>query len=423
VIDPFSGMDAIVDLRIQNGRIAQIARGLSESSGETVLDATGRIVCPGLIDPHVHLREPGGEHKETIETGARAAVAGGFTTVCCMPNTTPPLDSPEALAFVGQRSRGVACRVFPVAAATQGREGERLTEIRSLAALGAAGFSDDGDCLADAGMMKRALGAIAVTGLAFMQHAQEPSLTPGAQMHAGGVATRLGLAGWPREAEEVIVDRDVRLAGVTGCRYHVQHVSSAGTVEVLRRARAEGLPVSGEASPHHLHLTHEACEGFNTLAKVNPPLRERADVEALRAGVAEGVITVLATDHAPHGPHEKGAPFEQAPFGMVGLETALSLYAAALVGTGLIDWPRLIALLTLEPARLCGLERHGLGRLKVGGPGDVTIIDPDAEWVADESALAGKSSNTAFLGRRMRGRALATVVGGRLAHEIGSLQA
>jgi len=417
VVDPASGLDGTTDVVIREGRIEAIGPA---GDATTIVDAAGLIVAPGLIDPHVHLREPGGEHKETIESGMRAAAAGGFTAVCCMPNTTPAIDSPEMLAFVRERAGGGPCRVFCVAAATVGRGGEALTEIQALARQGAVGFSDDGDCLADAGVMLRALRAIGHTGRVLMQHAQEPSLTRGAQMHAGDVSTRLGLAGWPREAEEIIVERDVRLAMAARCRYHVQHVSSAGTVEILRRARAAGAPVTGEASPHHLHLTHEACESFNAMGKVNPPLREWADVEALRRGVAEGVITVLGTDHAPHAAHEKAMPFEEAPFGFVGLETALPLYAEALVETGLIGWPRLIELLTVHPARLCGLEAQGLGRLQAGGPADVTLIDPNAEWTVSESDLAGKSRNTPFLGRRLRGRAVATVVGGRIVRDARS---
>lgn len=410
-----SGTDGVLDVAIRDGRIAAIGKGLALASGATRIDASERLVVPGLIDPHVHLREPGGEHKETIRTGSEAAVFGGFTSVCCMPNTTPALDTPELLRFVYDRgvNQGL-CRVFPVAAATKGRHGEEMTEIGLLAKEGAVGFSDDGDCVASAGMMARILNAVAPTGLAFMQHAQEATLTRGASMHAGEVSVRLGLTGWPRVAEEVIVERDVRLNAGVGCRYHVQHVSSAGTIEVLRRARAAGQPVSGEASPHHLLLTHEACDGYDTSAKVNPPLREEKDVRALRDAVSDGTITVLATDHAPHSADEKARPFEEAPFGLIGLQTALPLYAEALVRTGLIDWPRLIALLTIEPARLCNLHLRGLGSLTVGGPADVVIVDPEMAWTIDAKVLPGMSGNTPFDGRQVKGRVTHTIVAGEI---------
>jgi dihydroorotase len=417
VIDPASGLDRVGDVVIADGLISQLDKSGGPSGGRTI-DARGKLVVPGLVDPHVHLREPGQEHKETLESGSRSAVAGGFTTLCCMPNTSPALDSPEMVGFIESRARQTAsCRVFTVAAATKGRRGEEMTEIRLLARAGAVGFSDDGDCIASAGLMARVLAAVKQTGLAFMQHCQEPTLTRGASMHAGDISVRLGLTGWPRVAEEVIIERDIRLNRGIGSSYHVQHISSGESVDLVRKARTAGQPVSAEASPHHLILTHEACDGYNTAAKMNPPLREKRDVEALRAGVADGTITVLATDHAPHSADEKSLPFEEAPFGIVGLETALPLYAEALVHTGLIDWPRLIAMMTIEPAKLCGLDRQGLGQLKVGGPADVTIIDSEAEWTIRAAEFASRSRNTPFDGRRVKGRACATIVAGRIAFE------
>ncbi|HZW11431.1 MAG TPA: dihydroorotase [Phycisphaerales bacterium] len=425
VIDPASGRDETADVAIADGRIAEIGPRLTRSPAERVIDAAGRIVCPGLIDPHVHLREPGQEHKETVASGSRAAVAGGFTTVCCMPNTRPAIDSPEVVRYVLDRAARAACRVFPVAAATKGREGAEPTEFRLLAQAGAVGFSDDGDGIASAGVMLRVMREVAPLGLAFMQHCQDATLTRGAAMHAGEVSIRLGLVGWPRVAEEVMIERDVRLVRESGCRYHVQHISSGGSVEIVRKARAAGLPVSAEASPHHLLLTHEACDGYDTAAKMNPPLRERRDMDAIIEGVADGTITVLATDHAPHTPDEKNAPFDDAPFGIIGLETALPLYAEALVESGAIDWARLIALMTIEPAKLCNLDRahrhnDGLGELFERGPADITIIDPDVEWTIQESDLAGMCVNTPFLGRTVRGRAVSTIVAGELRHEIVS---
>lgn len=423
IIDPASKLDKVGDVVVAGGLIRQIATSKSErkqiSPGDVamVIDGEGLIASPGLIDPHVHLREPGFEYKETIESGARAAAAGGFTTVCCMPNTSPALDTPELVRFVKDRAEGAACRVFAVAAATKGRKGEELTESRLLAMAGAVGLSDDGDCIASAGMMGRVLSVCKDVGLAFMQHAQEPTMTKGASMHAGSVSTRLGLGGWPRAAEEIIVERDVRLNASIGAHYHVQHISSAGTCEIIRRARREGNNVTGEASPHHLVATHELCEGYNALAKVNPPLRETADMKALRQAVADGVVTVLGTDHAPHSADEKALPFEEAPFGFVGLESAIALYVEGLITSGAIEWPRLIALLTIEPAKLCGLDRMGLGRLVVGGPADLTLIDPQERWTLTRDDLVGKSWNTPFLGRDLTGRPVLTMVAGRVQHQ------
>lgn len=420
VIDPATDTDRVMDLAVAGGLIAAIGKKLPASRGPSAppareIDAEGLVVCPGLIDPHVHLREPGHEHKETIATGTVAAVAGGFTSVCCMPNTNPAIDSPEVVRFVIDRAAtsGV-CRVFPVAAGTKGRRGEEVAEIRLCAHAGAVAFSDDGDAIASAGVMSRVLVAVKQTGAVFMQHCQDPTMTRGAAMHAGAVAARLGLTGWPRTAEEIIAERDIRLASPSGCRYHIQHISSAGTVEILRRARNAGQPVTGEASPHHLLLTHDACEGYNTRAKVNPPLRERTDCKALAQAVAEGVVTILATDHAPHAADEKALPFEEAPMGMVGLETALPLYLEALVKPGFISLKRLIALMTTEPAALCGLDRLGLGRLAVGGPADITVFDPDESWTIDPASLVSKSKNTPFGGRRVTGRPVLTIVGGRI---------
>lgn len=413
IIDPASGRDEVSDVLVAGGLVQRIGVRLDAPAGTDVFDASGCLVAPGLIDPHVHLREPGHEHKETIASGTEAAVSGGFTALCCMPNTSPAIDSPEIVRFVYDRARETGlCRVFPVAAGTLGRHGQQVAEIGLLARAGAVAFSDDGDAIADAGVMLKVLRLVAVTGRVFMQHCQDPTLTRGAAMHAGGVATRLGLGGWPREAEEIIIERDVRLVGASGCRYHVQHISSGGSVEIVRGARARGLPVTAEVTPHHLLLTHDACAAYDTNAKVNPPLREAGDIEAIRRAVSDGVITVLGTDHAPHAPHEKAQDFESAPMGMIGLETAFGLYHEALVRSGAIDESRLIALLTIEPARLCGLDALGLGTLREEGPADITVIDPVLEWTVTPAELAGKSRNTPFMGRRIRGRAVLTLVDG-----------
>jgi dihydroorotase len=424
VIDPASGTDAVLDVALDAGIIAAIGPKLPTAPAARVIDAAGLLVVPGLIDPHVHLREPGQTHKGDIATETRAAASGGFTSVVCMPNTTPALDTPEMVEFIRARAAQTAsCRVFVAAAGTQGRKGERPAEHALCARAGAVCFTDDGDGIADAGVMLAVLRSVHQTGRAFCQHAQDHTLTRAAAMHAGEVSIRLGLGGWPRVAEEVMVERDVRLNTGIGCRYHVQHVSSAGTVEIIRRARAAGQPVSGEASPHHLLLTHDVVasgpSGFNTMTKMNPPLRERDDVAALVQGVADGTITILATDHAPHTDAEKAQPFEDAPFGIIGLESALPLYAEALVTSGAITWPRLIALLTIEPARLCGLDTLGLGKLAVGGPADVTLIDPERRWSLTRSDLAGRCANTPFVegqaaARELVGRAVATLCGGHI---------
>ena len=427
VLNPASAMDRASDVAIVDGRIAAIGPNLSFDASATVIDARGCLVVPGLIDPHVHLREPGGEYKETIASGTLAAVAGGFTAVCCMPNTSPALDTPELIRLIRARTEETGhCRVFPVGAVSVGRKGEHLAEISLMSRAGAVGFSDDGDAVASAGLMARALGVIKTTGRALMQHCQEPTLTARASMHAGSVATRFGLAGWPRVAEEIIIERDIRLNRGIGCRYHVQHISSGESVEIVRRARSDGQPITAEASPHHLLLTHEAVDRGgvpDTNAKVNPPLREDKDVRAIREGVADGTITVLGTDHAPHAAHEKAMPFEEAPMGLVGLETALALYVKALVEPGLIDWMKLIELMTVAPARLCGLDAMGLGSLTVGGPGDVTVIDPDAAWTIRADDLVGMSRNTPFDGWDVRGRVRATIVVGRTAYRADPISA
>ncbi|MFK7758839.1 MAG: dihydroorotase [Phycisphaerales bacterium] len=415
LIDPASHTDAITDVAIIDGLINTVAPGINPSGFDHVIDASGLILAPGLIDPHVHLREPGQTHKEDIESGTKAAVEGGFTAVCCMPNTAPALDSPEMVEYVRSRAEQVGhCRVFSVAAATKDRKGERLAELAMCLDAGAVGFSDDGDVVESASMMKSVLQAVKETGKCFMQHCQELSLTKGAVMHAGSVSTKLGHKGWPREAEELIIERDIRLNKSIGCHYHIQHMSSGNSVEIVARAQREGIPVTCEASPHHLLLTHEAIETQGTMAKMNPPLREQSDVDALRQGVADGIITILATDHAPHTNDEKRNTMSDAPFGIIGLESALGLYHKALVQTGMIDWPKLIELLTINPAKLCGLDAMGLGSITEGGPADLTLIDPEHTWSLSESDLAGKSSNTPFMGWEMGTRSVMTMVNGQI---------
>lgn len=411
-----SQLDATGDVLLADGRIAAVStrRGELTAAGGETIDCDGLLICPGLIDPHVHLREPGGEHKETIATGTAAAIAGGFTSVCCMPNTTPCLDSAPLVEFVRLRAReaGLA-RVFVAGAATVGRKGEQLAPMAAMGQAGAVAFTDDGDGIASAQMMLRVLQMCRATGRPFMQHCQEPTLTQGATMNAGPLQAKLGLGGWPAVAEELMLERDIRLNRGVGARYHAQHLSSAGSAQLIRQARAAGQPVSGEASPHHLLLTDAACDGYATSAKMNPPLRTAADIQALREAVADGTIDVLATDHAPHSAAEKARDFANAPFGIVGLETALALYAKALVETGAIGWPRLVELLTIQPARLLGIDAMGLGTLRVGSPADVTVIDPSARWTIEPARFASRSANTPFGGWQVTGRAVRVFVDGR----------
>ena len=421
VIDPASGLDATADVLIVGGRIARIATARldrSDFGDARIVDAEGCFVTPGLIDGHVHLREPGNERAETIASGTASAVAGGFTSVCCMPNTTPALDTAALVHFIRLRSQETArCRVFPIAAATEERKGERLAPMQAMAAAGAVGFSVDGAVVEHAAMMRKVLRMAAAIGLPFLQHCQEPTLTAGASMHEGSVSSRLGLVGWPREAEELIVERDLRLNRAIGARYHAQHLSAAGSVEALREARRRGEPVSGEATPHHLLLTHDACEGYDTRAKMNPPLREESDRQALVEAIAEGVITILGTDHAPHTAESKEVDFAAASFGIVGLEGAVPLYAEALVASGAIEWPRLVAMTTIEPARLHGLDRHGLGMLREGGPADVTVIDPAKRWTIDPDRFATQGRNSPFAGRTVVGKPRMTIVAGDVRFE------
>jgi len=419
IIDPASGLDQTGDVLIRGGVVADISTSSLTSDAPTI-NCEGCIVSPGLLDIHVHFRDPdqAGTHEETIATGAAAAVAGGFTSVCCMPNTTPAIDSRAVVEAIQRRGEAAnLARVFPVACGSIGRAGETVAPILDLVEAGAAAISDDGDGIADAGVMRRVLSLVAAADSVFMQHCQDPTLTRGAAMNAGPLATRLGLGGWPREAEELMLRRDLVLNRSIGARYHAQHLSVAESVTALREARAEGQPATGEASPHHLLLTEDACDGWNTLAKVNPPLRTAGDVAAITQGIAEGTITVLATDHAPHPAHSKNTDFASAAFGMVGLECALSLYREALIDGGVLDWPAMLAMMTCEPAAVSGLHHLGLGRLEVGGPADITVIDPDAAWTVEAARFCSKGRNCPFEGRAVRGRALATIVAGHLRHQ------
>lgn len=410
IIDPASNQDAVGDLLIADAKIRKIGR-LSERA-ERVIDGTGLLVTPGLIDMHVHLREPGNEDEETIASGASAAVAGGFTSIACMPNTQPPLDQEADIEFVyRQAARADLCNVYPIGAITKGRAGKELAEMGQMVRAGAVAFSDDGCGVADAGVMFRALQYVRMFDRALIQHCEDAALAAGGCMHAGPTATRLGLPSIPAMAEEVMVQRDLILAEQTGARYHVAHISTAGAVEAVRRAKARGVYVTAEVCPHHLLLTDEACAGFDTHFKMNPPLRSKADVEACRAGVADGTIDCFCTDHAPHSAEEKTLEFQNAPFGIIGLETAVPLTIRAMIETGFIDWPRWVAGWTSRPATILGLSK---GSLSPGADADVTLIDPACRWRIDAGRFFSKCRNTPFDGWDVSGRAVATIVAGRV---------
>ena len=395
--------------------------------GDTqVLDARGMLVTPGLIDIHVHFREPGQEVKETVATGARAAVAGGFTTVCCMPNTTPALDTDTQIEFVYTKAREAAlCLVLPIGAITKGRKGEELAEMALMHAAGAAGFSDDGVGVGSAAVMTKALQYVKMIGSVLTQHCEEPSLS-GGPMNAGATAVKLGLGGLPAAAEELMIARDLLLNQRIGARYHVQHISTAGAVELVRRAKKSGDEnVTAEVTPHHLLLTDEACGtlngGYDTQTKMNPPLRSKADVAACIAGVVDGTIDCLATDHAPHTREEKELEFDKAPFGIVGLETALGLYVKALVEPGHLTWMQLLDKMTAAPARVMRLK--GKGNLQAGSAAEVTVIDPKAIWKVEGERFYSRSSNMPFEGWELPAKVRWTIAGGRVVFDSKAARA
>jgi dihydroorotase len=421
VIDPANGVDAIADVFASEGRVAAVGEDAGKEARETI-DARGLVVCPGFVDIHSHLRQPGFEHKETICTGTLAAARGGFTTVCAMPNTEPPIDSAAAVEFVLRTAQAEgAVRVLPIACVTRGRNGHELAELAELAKAGAIAFSDDGSPVADAHLMRRALEYAGMLGVPVIDHCEDVALAAGGVMHEAWVATRLGLGGTPSAAEETMVARDIALAEQAGAHVHIAHVSTAGSVDLLRAAKARGVPVSAEVTPHHLALTHEAVLfgpgetpgglAYDTNAKVNPPLRTAADTESCVRGVLDGTIDCIATDHAPHAIQDKLCEFNAAAFGISGLETALALSLTAL------PLEVTIQALTASPARTLGLDRRiqGLGTLSIGAPADIAIIDPNSEWTVEPESFASKGKNTPLAGRTLRGRVVTTVYTGKVA--------
>ena len=419
VVDPESGLDDLRDVAIAKGVITKIAPPRKTAAkARRVVDAKGKIVCPGLINLHVHPREPGHEKEETIATAAAAAVAGGFTTILAMPNTHPPTDDETAVQYVLERAtRADLARVLPVGCITKQREGGELAEMGSMADAGAVAFSDDGDGVGSTSIMQRALQYAGMIQRPILQHCQDPDLFTG-DMNSGAVAVRLGLRGIAASGEEIMLRRDLELVSKTGAPYHVMHVSSAGSVELIRQAKAAALPVTAEATPHHLLLTDAACMGYDPNYKMNPPLRSSQDVEAVRDGVADGTIDCLASDHAPHAKEEKDLEFALAPFGIISLDCALALYAKALIETKLCDWPRVIAALTYCPAKVIDAGYSNLGRLAAGAVADVTIIDPKNRWTVRVDSFASKSRNCPYNGWELKGRAVMTIVGGKVKFEL-----
>jgi dihydroorotase len=409
VIDPSQGIDQVTDLWIRGEHVLGI--GLQPNLNPTrTIDAAGKIVCPGLIDMHVHLREPGREEDETIATGTAAALAGGVTSVACMPNTEPALDSQAAAEFVYlQAERAGNANVFPVGAVTKGRQGAELAEIGGLVEGGAVAFTDDGSPVVSAEIMRRALEYCRMFDKAILSHAEDIELTRGGVMNEGFESMRLGLRGMPAAAEEVMVHRDIALAELTGGRLHILHVSTAGSVDLIRRARQRGVRVSGEVCPHHFTLTDKCLRSFDSNYKMSPPLRTEADVHAAIEGLKDGTLEVIATDHAPHAPEKKTRELDQAPNGIIGLETLLPVCVVALIEPGHLTWPQLIEKLTINPARVLDVDR---GTLKPGADADVTVIDPAVEWIINPNEFRSKSRNTPFAGWKVRGRAHLVITSG-----------
>ncbi len=421
VIDPANKRDEVVDLAIIDGRIAQrsevsrlrqakASQGSQKSEIEEI-DAKGLIVAPGLIDMHVHLREPGFSHKETIESGARAAAAGGFTTIVCMPNTSPVADSPATITWVNDRAADTACvNVLPTGAVSKNLAGEELASIGSLAEAGVVAITDDGHCIQNHELMRRAVEYARMVGMPVLDHCQDYNLVGNGVVNEGYWSTLLGLPGWPAAGEEAIVMRNILLAELCDHYIHCQHVSAAGSVRLIREARARGIKISGEVCPHHVALTDEAIQNFDTNYKMNPPVRSQRDVDAILEGIADGTLSILASDHAPHAGFEKEVEFDAAPFGIVGLETELGLFLGLLVHKHRkIDIVRLIEMYTVEPAKLLKLDA---GTLSAGAKADVTLIDPDLEWRVKIDKFESASRNSPFDGWKLRGRAVRTIVGG-----------
>lgn len=404
VIDPANKIDDVVDVLIEDDKIAAVGKDLENkkiATGAEVVDATGKVVAPGLVDMHVHLRDPGRTDEETVESGLRAAVKGGFTSVACMPNTDPVIDSASVVEYIKRQAQEVGFgNVYPIGSITHGLEGERLSEMGELIESGAVAFSDDGKCVANSQLMRRALEYSKIWGKTIISHAEEPYLARGGQIHEGYWSTVLGLKGIPAAAEEVIVARDIILAELTGGRLHIAHLSTAGSLDLVKRAKERGVSVTCEVAPHHLVLTDESLQGYDTNFKVNPPLRSKQDVEALRQGLKEGIIDAIASDHAPHARHEKEMEFDCAPFGLIGLETTLGLILTKIVDAGVISIDEAIAKMSKVPAEILGIDRGNIG---IGNVADLVIIDTKAKLEIDPNKFESKSRNTPYSGWELKG--------------------
>ena len=424
IIDPSQGIDEIGSLLITEGKISWLGKGEMPppQTDYDVLPAQGLVVCPGFIDLHCHLRQPGFEEKETIATGTRAAARGGFTTICCMPNTNPPLDNQATIGYVkAEATKEGVVRVLPVGCISRGRKGEELAPMRELASAGVVGYSDDGDPLLNSRLMRQALYSSRTLGVPIIDHCEDTALAAGGLMNEGIISTKLGLRGMPAAAEEIMVARDLALAELTGGWLHIAHVSTEGSVALVGRAKERGVRVTAEVTPHHLTLTEERVLGYDTSAKVNPPLRTEKDIQALIRGLKEGVIDIIATDHAPHTEADKQCEFALAPFGISGFETALGSLLG-LVHDGQLTLASLISKLTCEPARIIGDKYGKLGTLAIGAPADVTIFDPDRDWVVDTGAFASKGKNTPLAGSTLKGRVMATISQGKPVYKDDSVK-
>ena len=414
VIDP-GRFNGVADVLIENGKISAVGPTLAAPAGATVIQAAGQLVLPGFVDLHVHFREPGFEYKETIQSGTEAAVAGGFTTVCAMPNTNPVNDNQAVTEFMLERAKAAGnAHLYPIGAITKQSEGKELAEIGDLRRAGCVAISDDGKPVMNSLVMRRAMEYARAFDVPVVDHCEDLHLSEGGCMNEGLVSTELGLPGIPSAAEDVMVARNVSLAELTGARLHLAHISTAGSVRMVREAKARGLKVTAEACPHHFTLTEELTRGYNTHAKMNPPLRTSQDVQAIKDGLRDGTIDVIATDHAPHATQEKQQEFTEAPFGIVGLETALPL-TLALVEEGVLTLESAVDKLATAPAKAFSLNA---GTLAVGAPADVAIVDPNREWQVDPSRFRSKSRNTPFAGWKVKGRVTTTIVSGRVVFEL-----